>query len=386
MSDNQHVKFGDVVDIAKESVDRANNPYERYVEGGHMDSASLKLCRWGVFGDDYVGPAFHRVFKKGQILYGSRRTYLKKVAVAEFDGITANTTFVITPKKNEFIRQELIPYLMLSDRFTNHSVLNSKGSTNPYVNWSDIARFPLNKISNSKQNEILNILKVAETVVFTAQDTLRETERLQLALLKSAFSPSDDWTKFKLLDICSIKGGRQRAPKYELGKNPISYLRPANIKKGRFRSDDIKSMDFTEDELNEYQLKSGDVLLVEGGEAEDVGDALFWKQHTEERFAFQNTLIRLRADTNLISTRTLYWLMVYLHRTGFFMSIAAGTKIKHIGSKNTSHIGVRLPNDTVALQQNVELLDELDSTIEALEIKIAEAKKMLQNLINLYLD
>jgi hypothetical protein len=31
------VKFGDVVRQCKEKVDRDNNPFERYVEGGHMD-------------------------------------------------------------------------------------------------------------------------------------------------------------------------------------------------------------------------------------------------------------------------------------------------------------------------------------------------------------
>ncbi len=87
------VSFGSIAEQCKESVDRDNNPFERYVEGGHMDSETLRIKRYGTFSDDYVGPAFHRIFRKGQVLYGSRRTYLKKVAVADFEGITANTTF-----------------------------------------------------------------------------------------------------------------------------------------------------------------------------------------------------------------------------------------------------------------------------------------------------
>jgi type I restriction enzyme S subunit len=161
------VEFGDIVKVSKESVDRENNPYERYVEGGHMDSNCLKINRWGTFGDDYVGPAFHRVFRKGQILYGSRRTYLKKVAVAEFDGITANTTFVLSPKLNSPIHPELIPFLMLSSSFTQHSILNSKGSTNPYVNWADIAKYRVKHIEN--QNKKLQALKMAEFSVLMAK-------------------------------------------------------------------------------------------------------------------------------------------------------------------------------------------------------------------------
>jgi type I restriction enzyme S subunit len=97
------VKFGDVVRQCKESVDRDNNPFERYVEGGHMDSDNIHIRRWGEFGDDYVGPAFHRIFRKGQVLYGSRRTYLKKVAIADYDGITAITTLSARQRIRTFL-------------------------------------------------------------------------------------------------------------------------------------------------------------------------------------------------------------------------------------------------------------------------------------------
>ena len=135
------MNFGDVVRQCKETVDRENNPFERYVEGGHMDSENIHIKRWGEFGEDYVGPAFHRIFRKGQVLYGSRRTYLEKVALAEFDGITANTTFICETRDQSVFMQELLPFLMLTDSFTEHSISHSKGSTNPYINWPDIAEY-----------------------------------------------------------------------------------------------------------------------------------------------------------------------------------------------------------------------------------------------------
>lgn len=159
------VKFGDVVRQCKESVDRDNNPFESYVEGGHMDSEDIHIRRWGVFGDDYVGPAFHRIFRKGQVLYGSRRTYLKKVALAEFDGITANTTYVCETKNPEVFIQELLPFLMLSDSFTEHSVRESKGSTNPYINWIDIVKYEFPLPPLEEQRRIVEILWAADDSV-----------------------------------------------------------------------------------------------------------------------------------------------------------------------------------------------------------------------------
>ncbi len=136
----KRVRFGDVVKQMKEQVDPEADGVERYVAGEHMETENVHIRKWGTVGDGYLGPAFIRGFRKGQVLYGSRRTYLKKVAVAEWDGATANTTFVIEAVEGKLL-QELLPWLMLSERFTKHSVQESKGSTNPYINFPDIAKF-----------------------------------------------------------------------------------------------------------------------------------------------------------------------------------------------------------------------------------------------------
>ena len=135
------VKFGDVVKDVKINIVRLNNPYEYYVAGDHMDSEDLTIHRKGCFTTDDVGPAFIRVFKPGQILYGSRRTYLKKIAVADFEGVCANTTFVFETKDPHAFEQRLLPFIMLSKDFTTWSIAKSKGSTNPYVLFSDLADF-----------------------------------------------------------------------------------------------------------------------------------------------------------------------------------------------------------------------------------------------------
>ena len=152
------VKFGDVVREVKKKIDRNNNPYEHYVAGHHMDTEDLRIRRRGRFDTDDVGPAFIRVFEKGQILYGSRRTYLKKVAVADFDGITANTTFVLETKNEQVLRHKLIPFIMLSEGFTQWSIMKSKGSTNPYVLFSDLAGYEFELPTIEQQDKLVELL------------------------------------------------------------------------------------------------------------------------------------------------------------------------------------------------------------------------------------
>lgn len=159
------VAFGDVVRQVKDQVDPEESGLERYVAGEHMDTDDLRIRRWGEIGDGYLGPAFHMRFKPGHVLYGSRRTYLRKIAVADFEGITANTTYVLESADPKVLLPELLPFIMQTEAFTQHSVRESKGSVNPYVNFSDLARFEFALPPIEEQRRLLAGLKAAQTAV-----------------------------------------------------------------------------------------------------------------------------------------------------------------------------------------------------------------------------
>ena len=177
------VKFGDYVKEVKINIDRNNNPYEYYVAGDHMDSEDLTIRRKGLFATDDVGPAFTRLFKPGQILYGSRRTYLKKVAVADFEGICSNTTFVLETKDENKLRQRLLPFIMLTDDFTKWSISKSKGSTNPYILFSDLANYEFELPDINKQDELVKLLWQA----YATKESYREMIRATDEMVKSQF-------------------------------------------------------------------------------------------------------------------------------------------------------------------------------------------------------
>lgn len=156
------VTLGDVASSSKEKVDPASGDVERYIAGEHMDSDQLRLARWGDVSEVDLGPAFHRRFRPGQVLYGSRRTYLRKVAVADFEGVCANTTFVIESKDKRVLLQEFLPFVLTSERFHAFAIAESKGSVNPYVNWSDIARYEFSLPPITEQQRIADLLWTLE--------------------------------------------------------------------------------------------------------------------------------------------------------------------------------------------------------------------------------
>lgn len=181
------VKFGDVALKQNESVDRETTELKRYIAGEHMNGEDLHLRKWGEIGDDYLGPAFIRKFSVGDILYGSRRTYLKKVAVADFDGITANTTFVIKANE-EMIEKSLLPFIMLSEGFTQHSIRNSKGSVNPYINWKDIANYEFLLPPKDQQAKLAELLWAADSQVESLSIVSAKLEAHMLSVAKELFT------------------------------------------------------------------------------------------------------------------------------------------------------------------------------------------------------
>ena len=259
------VKFGDVVKEVKINIDRTNNPYEYYVAGDHMDSEDLTIRRKGSFATDDVGPAFTRLFKAGQILYGSRRTYLKKVAVADFEGICSNTTFVLETKDESVLRQRLLPFIMLTDDFTKWSISKSKGSTNPYILFSDLANYEFELPDISRQDELVELLWQAYATKESYKKMIQATDEM----LKSQFIAQFGTTGCSPFPVKSLReislssgeyGANTPATKYnsEVGR----YIRITDIDESGDLNNDIVSPEVAEDK---YLLKEGDLLFARTG-------------------------------------------------------------------------------------------------------------------------
>ena len=202
------VAFGDVVRQVKEHVDPTAAGLERYVAGEHMDTDDLRLRRWGTVGDGYLGPAFHARFRPGQVLYGSRRTYLRKVAVADFEGVTANTTFVIETRDPNVLLPALLPFIMQAEAFHQHSITKSKGSVNPYVNFSDIAAYEFALPPLDEQRRMANLLRVTSTLFARISDISEAAGTIRKIIYDHYFWNTDNTAlKTPIGEVAVVRNG-----------------------------------------------------------------------------------------------------------------------------------------------------------------------------------
>ncbi len=125
--------------IATQINDRVDNPAEagvdRYVGLEHLDPDSLRIRRWGEPTD--VESTKLR-FQPGDIIFGKRRVYQRKVAVADFEGICSAHAMVLRAKPGAVL-PEFLPFFMQSDLFMERALSISVGSLSPTINWKALA-------------------------------------------------------------------------------------------------------------------------------------------------------------------------------------------------------------------------------------------------------
>jgi len=124
----ENTLFGDAVEcLEKHAKYPINEKYEKYIGLENLNGNNLKIEGFGLISN---GTTFSKIFSKGNVLFGKRRAYLKKTAVADFDGICSGDILVIKAKAKKML-QGLLPFYISSDAFINHAVSTSAGSLSP---------------------------------------------------------------------------------------------------------------------------------------------------------------------------------------------------------------------------------------------------------------
>ena len=377
------VKFGDVVKDVKINIDRLNNPYEYYVAGDHMDSEDLTIHRKGCFTTDDVGPAFIRVFKPGQILYGSRRTYLKKIAVADFEGVCANTTFVFETKDPHAFEQRLLPFIMLSKDFTTWSIAKSKGSTNPYVLFSDLADFEFELPPLEEQKVLVDKLWAAYRLKEAYKKLLVATDEMVKSQFIEMFGNPlslNQKNELKRLGECCILNPRR--PNIALcDTDKVSFIPMPAV------SEDGYLVDMTDEEYGKVKkgftyFENNDVLFAKITPCMEKGKGAIVHGLTNG-IGMGSTEFHVLRPINGISSP--YWLLaltrmpIFRERAAKNMSGTGGQK--RVSASYLDHFMVGLP--AIEEQRRFEAIyKQADKSKFELKQCIENIDKVIKSLIN----
>ncbi len=182
------VSFGDVARcLTVATKDPLSDGLDRYVGLEHIEPGNIHIKAWG---EVAKGTTFTRVFRKGQVLFGKRRAYQKKAALAEFDGICSGDILVCEAIEGKLI-PELLPFVVHSDRFFDFAIKTSAGSLSPRTKFKDLAKFSLKLPSKpDDQKRIADLLWSIDSAIENNLSLLSKVEILRLASEKKHFKES----------------------------------------------------------------------------------------------------------------------------------------------------------------------------------------------------
>lgn len=166
-SDWPRYRFDDMAVIVNDRIDDPSTAdVEFYLGLEHLDSNSLKIRRWGSPSDV---EATKLRFKAGDIIFGRRRVYQRKLAVADFPGICSAHAMVLRAKP-EVAQAEFLPFFMQSDLFMERALEISVGSLSPTINWKTLAKEEFVLPPHDQQRRITKVMVAAEQT----KEALRE--------------------------------------------------------------------------------------------------------------------------------------------------------------------------------------------------------------------
>jgi type I restriction enzyme S subunit len=264
------VRFSDVVENVNET---ESNPaeigLERFIGLEHIEPGSLHVRAWGNVAD---GTTFTRRCRPGQVLFGKRRAYQRKVAVADFDAVVSGDIYVLAPKNGDLI-PDLLPFICLSERFFHHAVGTSAGSLSPRTNWSSLASFEFNLPPPDQQARIAEILWAADKAAGMWLNTSLAGEEHTRALSDSLFESNQEARHLIATEVCDqITVGIVVKPAsyYTDAKSGVPALRSLNVFPGRYDLSDLVYLTHDGHKKNsKSELKEGDVVVVRTGRPGD---------------------------------------------------------------------------------------------------------------------
>jgi type I restriction enzyme, S subunit len=383
------VAFGDVVGQIKDKVDPQESGLKRYIAGEHMDTNDLCIRRWGEICEDYLGPAFHMRFKPGHVLYGSRRTYLRKVALADFEGITANTTYVLESKNPGVLLPELLPFIMCSEPFHAHSKRESKGSVNPYVNFSDLEWYEFALPPLEEQHKIVEVLQAAKAQTEQLYNAFKSAGRLSTSIAVNLFAPSrgtgikpSEWkpVTWKIVSLEQLVS--PEAPIcygiVQVGKDDpkgVPTLAINNIG-GNYQDGIHRTAQSIESNYRRSRVVPGDTLMSIKG---TIGEIANVPPHFEGNIS--RDLARLRLDNSKIRRRFFYHLFKSPHFSRYISSLVVGSTRAELSIALIRTMEIPLPPPK--LQDDiVARFDSIHQGCVALEERHRSACNLLSSCLN----
>ena len=330
-----------------------------YIGLEHLDSMDLEVHRWG----SEVAPKGEKLLmKKGDVLFGKRRAYQKKVAIAPFDGIFSAHGMVLRPNE-KIVDKDFFPLFISSDYFLDAAIKISVGSLSPTINWRDLRELKFCLPDLETQRKLAKVLWAINAtmqnykVLLAKTDELVKSQFIELFIEGKYGKCREPLKKY----IEQIRGVSYKPKDLHPEKDDRStvLLRANNITSGQINFEEVQYVDNSKVSENQI-IRSGDILMcASSGSLEHVGKAALCKENTYGMtFGAFCKLIRCKG-TLLPGYVASYFGSDECRES--IMSLANGSNINNLKNEHIDELMIPIPELNVQ-KQFIDFLEQSDKS------------------------
>jgi type I restriction enzyme S subunit len=255
-----------------------------------------------------------RVVRHGDIMICTVRPLLRSHAFADWldNQFTVCSTGFAVVRCDAGLVPNFLKHLAFSEQVNRQLIAWQCGTNYPAVNERDIRQLVIPVPSTDEQATIARILDAVDTALERTRVAVERARSLDHSLLHALLEKGLDGTrttdrnfpahwKVRRVDEVAEVGSGVTLGKDVSGVKSVElpYLRVANVQDGRLDLSTIKTVRVGIDQVNDYRLQAGDVLMTEGGDIDKLGRGAIWEGQIENCL-HQNHIFRIRANRDLL--------------------------------------------------------------------------------------
>lgn len=377
------VKFGDVVAEPKEICkDIVAEGIEHVVGLEHIDTEDLHLRKSATIQESTT---FSKKFRKGDVLFGRRRAYLKKAAQANFDGICSGDITVF--RVNKELSSALLPFIVNNDKFFDYAVKHSAGGLSPRVKFKDLANYEFLLPPKAEQARLAELLWAMDEVIEKAKSNKSAYEQFAKKWLFDSISGKlskdlSQWKEYVFGELGESYGGLTGKTKNDFG-NGFPFITYMNIfNNSKVNKDQVDYVKIKKGEI-QNEIKYGDILITGSSETpQELGMSAVLLENLNG-FYLNSFCFGFRLnDFDVLLPEYARFLMRGEVVRKFMVKHAQGSTRFNL-SKSTvkSKLKVMLPklNEQKLIAKKLEFMEDISSSLGA---NILLSKSLQKSLIN----
>ena len=168
----------------------------------------------------------------------------------------------------------------------------------------DLKQIKMEVPSLDVQNKVVVILDRVQKIIDMRNNALASLDDLIKARFVEMFGDmylnSKGWSEAKLESMADVVSGITKGRKTKSEDlTEVPYMAVSNVKDGYIDWTTVKTIEATQQEIEQYRLLADDVLMTEGGDPDKVGRGAIIKEPLENCI-HQNHIFRVRLDESVM--------------------------------------------------------------------------------------